>query len=185
VLDLWPNDLESREARAKFYDATGERDQAIGRLHEVIRLEPKKADLYRRANHACGKSDHDKAITDFTTPFAHPLNADAYCARGAVHGGRHNFKKAIADFTAAIASISGRERPPLTVDRHTPRKGDEIKAERISIGQRPGYGREIDRRASTQRALVCNNGKTVNATARRVAEAAADDESSPSVFCIR
>ncbi|MGA2254920.1 MAG: tetratricopeptide repeat protein, partial [Thermoguttaceae bacterium] len=136
VIDLWPKDSEAREERARLYDAKGEK---------AIRLEPRKADVYRRRGIVLAlKGDHDKAIADFTDAIRlDPKDAEAYCARGAVHGGRHDFKKAIADFTAAIRL--DRWLAKAYFDRGSAYKaqGDETNAQKDfdrakDLGYRPG-----------------------------------------------
>ena len=91
-------------------------DEAITRLTEVLRLDPKDAEAHKdrgiaymrkgryvRQRDYLGQGVLDKAIADFTRAiWLRPGDANAYFLRGTAHRANGNLDKAIADFTAAI-----------------------------------------------------------------------------------
>ena len=73
-------------------------------MTKAIEINPKQAHFYYiRATAYAKKSDHDRAIADFTKAIeADPKDADYYYFRGAAYANNNDHDRAIADFTQAL-----------------------------------------------------------------------------------
>ncbi len=90
-------------ARGSAYYDKGDYDSAIADLSEAIRLDPKDANAYYHRGLAfagIGNAAVERAIADFIQ--LDPKSVGAYYNRGNAYNNKGDYKRAIADYDAAL-----------------------------------------------------------------------------------